>query len=177
MNTKEAYARACSATDLTMRSEALGAVDVLTAAGMVRNRLGTALLRLRNEWDSVAVPDFAKYTDLNAYNTDMMLLFGSLKSMREARARLAEFAEMHNIGPVLADRVLWWWLDSICDACQGTGYQVVEGTNRLSDKQCPACHATGHVPVPGGDKGKKLAEEMEEFANRAAGTMLRKLRG
>lgn len=172
----EAYSRACSATDLTIRPDRQGAADVVAAAGMVRNRLGTALLRLRNEWDSVAVPDFSRYTDFNSYNSDMILLFGSLKTWREASQRLADYAEMHGIPNYTATRVLWWWLDSICDACHGTGYQVIEGGKRLSDKVCPCCEGSGHVPVPGGEAGRKLATEMEDFATRAAATLKRKLR-
>lgn len=173
----EAYARAIHATDLTLRAEKVGAADVLIAAGFVRNRLGTALLRLRAEWDSVAVPDFSRYTDLNAYNSDMRMLFGQLKTWREARTRVHELAELHGISTITADRVLWWWLDRICDACEGRGYQTIPGTPKLSDTPCKACHGSGEVPVPGGAAGAKLAAEMEDYAARAGQTLGKRLRG
>lgn len=173
---EEAYAKAINATDMTMKDGQRSGADIITAAGMVRNRLGVALLRLRAEWDSVAVPDFSRYTDKNAYNSDMILLFGSLKTWREARQRTHDLADMLNISTVTADRVLWYFLDDVCDACEGRGYQVVEGARRLSDKQCPACHGTGRVSPPGGEAGKRLLMEMEDYAYSAGRAMGKKLR-
>lgn len=168
---KEGYAVARNAKDLTVRSEVRGAADFIAAAGMAQqrriNEIGFALHNVRDEWDTAGIPDFSKFTDLNQYNTEMILLMGKLKHFGKALAAATEVSEMYGGDSTLAFRVLWWWLDSICDACHGRGYQVIEGTKRLSDKACPACHGSGRVPIPGGDRGRDIADALEVLCERS----------
>lgn len=49
----EKYGRAIGSSHLAVRPEALGDVDFIIAAGFVAEGLGTALFRLRSEWDVV----------------------------------------------------------------------------------------------------------------------------
>ena len=51
--TAERYAAATHSSDLLVRNERRGDVDMLVAAGWVGDRLGTILFRLRGEYDSI----------------------------------------------------------------------------------------------------------------------------
>lgn len=62
---EEAYTSASNSSNMRMRDADLSCrsdVDVIAAAGMVRSRVGMALLRLHSEWDRVEKP--RKPTDM-----------------------------------------------------------------------------------------------------------------
>lgn len=45
-------------------------------------------------------------------------------------------------------RVLWWWCNQSCHACQGLGHPIIEGTPVLDEgRDCPQCNGTGKADV------------------------------
>ncbi len=45
-------------------------------------------------------------------------------------------------------RVLWWWCNQTCHACNGLGHPIIEGTPVLDDtRDCPECGGTGKADV------------------------------
>ena len=43
----------------------------------------------------------------------------------------------------LAKKVLDYWLADTCPSCLGRGYEVMEGTPMLSERECKECHGRG----------------------------------
>ncbi len=43
---------------------------------------------------------------------------------------------------------LQWWLQSVCPACDGLRYALIDGTQRLSDRYCVKCNGEGRFPLP-----------------------------
>lgn len=45
-------------------------------------------------------------------------------------------------------RVLWWWCNQTCNACNGLGHPVIAGTPVLDEgRDCPECAGTGKADI------------------------------
>ena len=152
----EAYVMARNAGNLSQNPERLVPVDWLTAAGMSgqQGTLGSLLMSALAEHDGAGI----KSETRNALISQVLAL-----------------AIRRGVGHQLANTVLLWWLDPLCEDCHGRGYQVVPGTNRLSDTQCPSCHGVGKREIPGGDVGKDFAEELSQHFHRHRSRLTRKM--
>lgn len=95
------------------------------------------------------------------------LLLGKLKTLPAARKEIAEQAARWGWeDPATGSaEVLRWWLDQTCHVCHGTKFQFFTGTRRLGDRPCTECRGSGHSEVPYDQKGKKLANWMDEGVN------------
>lgn len=145
----EKYARAINATDLRMVDGRTGSADLLAAFGISAG-LGALLQRLRQEYDTVA-QDVRRAG--NDSHTEAVLIFMHLKTLREAKNALADFAlvmatrRRHMITDkeviVLTGHTLSAWLDHRCRKCIGTG--VIGGYNGKRQLSCRACSGTGNA--------------------------------
>lgn len=115
----------------------------------------------------------------HAYNLhETGLLLQKLKTLPEVRTMLVTRAI--SMGIVGADektaRVIRWWLNQACQACGGTKFEVVPGTNRLGAEHCGKCKGTGLQKVPCGEEGRKLASYIDECLQAARDSIRRRLR-
>lgn len=133
LSTRDRYAQAVSADDLTPRAGSrFSPLDVLGAAGMAGQRapLGMLLQRLRAD-ASVG---------------------GARQAVELLEARLREAVRRRQVrrDGVDAAAVCWealgWWLDPTCPACAGVRYQSANG--RLLAKACPECSGSGRRAAP-----------------------------
>lgn len=130
----------------------LGDVDILRAMGMVAqtNDLGLALWRV-------------KYG-------------GAMRELRGLAQQLVALMERHQRDTAEVARVLEHWLDGVCKACNGRGYEVMAGTPVLSDVHCPACQGSGKVELT--DVGRDahwLLEQMAASERLMAAAVMRRL--
>lgn len=176
---EEAYAVSISADDLTMKAGIRGTADILTAAALSGDSLSHCLLRIRAEFDQVAIPRRDRFASAIEHEDAVRAALRSVKTFKQARSLLLELLdeiEPEKRNAILATRILMWWLHPVCDACNGRGYEVVEGTKRLSDKACHSCHGTGRTEIPGGQKGKAVVSFLEACSEQAQRRMSRLLR-
>lgn len=112
----------------------------------------------------------------NLHETALML--GRLKTLPEVRGRLEEQSKRWGLAEpqALVAEVLRWWLRPVCPACNGTKFDTVPGTARLSARACKACRGLGHLPVPGGAGGWRLASFIDECVHSARGDIGARLR-
>lgn len=166
----ERYGNAVNASDLRLRYERQGAVDVLTAAGMagVKQPLSLSI------WRWIYGQD---------HNERHAVLAGLVKHMRQQaeRRRWGDSSrdKMLQVTVTVAD----WYNDKTCRHCHGQRYELIDGTPTLSEVPCYVCHGTGErsldkLLVPyGGDwikRGKELACHIDSLISTAAGAILRK---
>lgn len=106
------------------------------------------------------------------------LLMGNLKSYTTARALLA--AQLNYWGAQDTEKtavaVLRWWLNPVCHECNGTKYEVVPNTGRLSAKACKGCDATGLARIPRGQEGRRLANWVEMAIQHSRNSISKRLR-
>ena len=165
IHTSERYASAINSSNLrvdTRDGAPIGDVDLCTAAAWAPARLGSALLRL--------VSEYGRPIRLQGMSrTDAILLMGKLKSLREVQIQLAiKLKDWGHDQPVDASlAIIAWWLHKVCRKCDGRGYEVVQGTGRLSAKQCQSCHGTGEARLPHGEFGKRAANFLDDSIQRA----------
>lgn len=200
---EEAYTTATTSSDLRVEADRRGDADVLIAAGWCPTRIGSALLRLRSEWDATAraptataaqflvvgkVPGNAREraqakaeagSRARAHNLhEAALQLARCKSLPGAREQLTSVATQWGVeGPKqAASDLLRWWLSPTCPGCHGTRYEAVVGTGRLSAKVCKVCRGTGTTHTPQGEAGKRLAIFMDDCTQRARESIGRRLR-
>lgn len=166
---EERYGNAVDATDLKLRFERRGAVDVLTAAGLVgiHKPLSMSL------WRWIYGQDASERISV------ISGLIGWMK--RQAINRhWSKTNDMVVVTMLVAD----WYADKICRTCNGTRYTIIEGTPTLSDVPCPVCHGTGERSLDkmlfahGPDwikRGKDLRAHMDECMRQASELMLKKM--
>lgn len=197
----ERYASAQNSTNLTVKAGRRTDADVLIAAGWSKDHLGLLLWRLKAEWDSVdkprpvrgaALQDLARalsgpedkalpITRAHAlayawHRQELVKLAGKLKSLGTAREAVMAWAEAHKIGRQVALDCLHWWLDQTCGTCDGTRYQPVPGTRRLSGKHCPACRGTGQRHIPHGKDGRWMLDAMDRATASVAAGLAQRLK-
>jgi len=64
----------------------------------------------------------------------------------------------------VAGTVLLWWLEGVCSHCEGRRYELVPGTQIVSDNLCKVCDGAGKEPVH-----HRMRKELQEPARRLAG--------
>ena len=187
-NLEEAYTRAMHASDLKVREERRGDVDLIIAAGWSDYRIGGALLRLHTEFDGTAKPRLVTKEALlgpgrhdkearkvasraaRGHNrTEMSLLLMKLRALGDVRMQMTlrlikwrvEDAEAKGL------EILLWWLAQACEDCGGTKFQAVAGTGRLSSKACETCRGSGRKDIPHDQIGRKTANWMDQCVERA----------
>jgi len=143
----ERYSRALESSHLEMSLEHRGAVDLLVAAGWVRDDLGTWLFRLRSEFDSINALELAAcgrsvHAKLMALNkvTSLRPTMVLLDRYAQRRAARMRFAGTPRQIFLVAGYALDQWLSPRCHTCHGTGRVGVLGSAR---PLCPTCSGTG----------------------------------
>lgn len=156
----ERYGRAVSSSHLELKVEP-GDIDVLIAAGMVREGLGTGLLRLRFEFDSISGMPGAR------------TMLTALKSASTVRVRMLALVEQRANGRYTAQeridliaRLLDIWCDPNCPVCSGRG--SIGGYQGGPANICNECS---------GGKHRKLlwGQDIEQFAHSIEREMLDKV--
>lgn len=167
---EESYTSAGNASDLTVKAEQRGDVDVLIAAGWTPGLLGGVLMRLHSEWDGAARK---RHMD----ETEAFLLFSQLKTLRRAVDGIAAWAARkgHKEPRTLANAVLIYWLHDICQPCEGRGHEVIPGTPALG-AACKRCGGSGKRKPPGGEAGKAALNMMDRDIQVARSMMRLRLR-
>lgn len=167
---EERYGSAVEASDLTLRFERGGQVDVLTAAGMVGVHHPLAM----SIWRWVYGGDA---------NERHAVLVGLVKWTKTQASR-RQWNKMQSIVPVVMT-VADWYCHKTCPVCNGTRYEQIEGTPSLSDVPCSACHGSGEISL---DKllvqfgpewikrGKELRCHIDALVNKAAPIVLAKIK-
>jgi hypothetical protein len=150
----ERYAVAMESSNLRMRAERGGDVDVLAAAGMAKGRRGEdltlalSLYRLRCEFDSVkailqmgkalsAVDRLSVLTRLNTLSWVKQHL-GAHAIIQATKQR---FMKPDQDALRVAGRALDVWLSPLCQKCNGVGKQGGYGEPQVL---CRPCGGTGH---------------------------------
>jgi hypothetical protein len=137
----------------------LADIDIIRACGMVGAKfpLGVSLWRLKYSGDS---REFRSSLD------GLVLLF--------ERRWPGNTDALDIVDTVVA--VLKHWLDDVCHACHGRGYEMVPGAPVLSEKQCGVCNGEGRVKLPRTDEPAQwLLEQIARMEREVAGAIMRKL--
>lgn len=173
LTVEERYSTANTASNLRCEADRGGAIDVIIASGMSPSRLGSALLRLRTEWDGSA------HKRGRLSETDLRLLMGQLTSLemvREAVGWWARKVAIEDAEKVVAASI-HWWLDKKCLKCEGRGKTVIEGTPALSSTNCTDCQGSGERHMRYGQAGHSVVGYMEDCTERAAQSIKSRLFG
>lgn len=168
MTIEERYGNAVEATDLTLRFERGGPVDILTAAGMVGARHPMCLSTWRWLYGG---DDHERHA----------VLEGLLKWMQHQanRRRWNKRQALVSVTVTVAD----WYKHRTCPDCHGTRYMVIEGTPTLSDVPCNTCHGTGERSLDrllfshGSEwigRGHDLRNHLDNLISEASNKMLQK---
>jgi len=177
----EQYIMATNASDLTVDSNKVTAVDFLIEAGLVGNRMGAILIHLIGEWTAADKPprpseyDIALRAELlwcalgvghkkkpdlkrtraelmNAHARAMRAVYFSLPSRMDALAIMADWAGRRGVDPDLLSPTLYRYLAPACPVCDGLGKMKLPDAPGLG-KQCVACNGTGEYALDlGGDR-------------------------
>ena len=152
----ESLMRAQKSSDLGEAIEGeLADIDIVRAAGMVGQRYPTAL----------AVWRFCELQDR-----------GSLRSAFDGLMAMAARRHIHHNAIETVGAVLQWLVKPACTACNGTGFDVIQGTPTLSDHACPVCHGSGKRPTGWDASGRDLYEALLEEQRQATAAIKRKLK-
>ena len=109
---------------------------------------------------------------------ELKLKLQRLKTLPELRAQIIaqclrwEFHDPENV----AIAVLTWKLAPLCPVCNGTRFQVIQGTGRQSNKVCRLCHGSGEARLPYGEAGKKLANWLDDCIAVGKRSLIKRLR-
>jgi hypothetical protein len=168
----EQYLAATNTSDLTLNLHGNCAATHLIAAALAGNRMGSALLHLKAEWDSADKPRKATEADILARAKALPLNKGKLDlrrarveamvnhatAMRARASRLAgrpavlgmlkEWAESRGMDVDMLSPALYHWLSPACPACEGRGKMRFQDAPILSDRKCVHCTGTGTWPRP-----------------------------
>lgn len=155
----ERYQRAVNSSHLRAEDGRCD-VDYLIAAGWLKDGLGPALYRLRGEFDTVRAS--VRRGPMNS--TEMMLVLSQLKTLQSTKQAFGAFAETQatkavymqppQVVAALAGRVLSVWLDKLCHACEGRGFNG--GTHR--GEAVVKCRGCGGF----GERRSNLGDSMED---------------
>lgn len=184
---EEAYTSAMATSDLRVEAEVRGDADVIIASGWSQMRIGGAILRLHTEFDSTPKPrmleaeyflppgkatkDQRKHANKQAheFNLNQMGLFlERLKALSDVRGQVVLQLVKWSVedAEAKAVEIIRWWLHQCCPVCNGTKFQVVEGTGRHNGKACRECHGTGKREAPHGQVGRRAATWMDQCVER-----------
>jgi hypothetical protein len=172
MSIAERYARATRSSDLKLVVEPKD-IDVLIAAGLVRETLATRLIRLRSQFDSISRTPYARTLRpaLQGYPLAKEYFVAYAVSFAPDKIDDQQAAE-------IAIRVLDVFLDPNCPACGGRGFNGGYGAPTL---RCPTCRETGkRQHFWKNDVQEQFAgwlqSSVDSMIDRALGEMRRKLR-
>ena len=70
---------------------------------------------------------------------------------------------------------LKYWIDPVCDNCDGLGYLRIVGCPTLSDQECAICKGAGKTIAPAGDDYTLLLNEIDRLERQVASKILKKL--
>lgn len=168
--TEEAYVSATQSSSLRCEADRRTDVDLLLASGMTPGILGSALMRLRSEYDSSSEKQARTATDA-------ILLMGKLKSALRALEVIEAWAAQRGMDAPkrLAQAVVSHWLDSNCQSCHGRGHELIPGTPSLG-RQCKVCKGTGKRKEPMGEAGRRALNMCDEAVAVARASMSKRLR-
>jgi hypothetical protein len=195
---QERYTSATNTSDLTIAADRTGQGDVILAAGMVRNRLGHALIHLMAEWDrtdkprkrtagqiaarAIALKDRHGKPDHRRAAIEAMVWHAS--AMRQRAATLAgrnqvlgllqEWAALHGVDPDILSPAIFHWLAPTCPACDGHGKMRIPETPVLG-KRCNHCDGIGRWPAPLG--ATRVHQYMAACLGKARAEMVKRMYG
>lgn len=158
MKIAERYARATSSSHLEVK-ESTGAADVLIAAGWAsQDSIGVALTLARMKHSGRPIGFHGVVTDVNEW------------FRKEANRRGIRGGGKNS--KILVEKVVWYWLNDICQTCGGRGHPNFEGTPVMKDDElCPACMGYGKAPleriIPAEyrDGAQLILSEIERISN------------
>lgn len=75
----------------------------------------------------------------------------------------------------IAKEMLAWWCDGVCTACDGRGYEAIQGTPSLSDNLCSHCHGSGKRPYPRDAAHIWMEQELGRLTAIGAAEVMKKL--
>ena len=175
---EERYLTAINTANLLIKFDKSNVGDILIAAGMSRDRLGSALLRLHSEFETVNRPrkpnkdDLEKFVNSNHapdaktvlmdwFQREQINFMMRLRSLELVRREVERQANIWNLkSPVeLSAALIYWWLDHNCRNCNGIAYLFPVGQMR---RICPSCRGTGKTPIPYGEAGRMMANYLDD---------------
>lgn len=167
----ERYDVATDTSDLGLRDGRCDA-DVLLAAGYAtarntRGALALSLYRIRATGHRNGLLQIANAAE--GWLVDRRPPGGG-KPMRLAEARKLGWS------------VLLWWLDGVCPHCQGRRYELVPGTQVVSDNLCHVCDGSGRPPLASrvrrehAEPAAWLAAELDRMMSFVLADMAKRLR-
>lgn len=168
--TEEAYVSATQSSSLRCEADRRTDVDFLLASGMTPGILGSALMRLRSEYDSSSEKQARTATDA-------ILLMGKLKSLPRVLEAIEAWAVLRGLESPkrLAQAVVAHWLNAQCKPCEGRGHERIAGTPSLG-RTCKACRGTGRQKEPMGEAGRQMLNMCDEASAVARASMSKRLR-
>ena len=196
---EERHLTATNTSDMTVEDGRSRQSDVILAAGMVKNRLGLALIHLRAEWDrtdkphkrtpaeiakrAAEIPDKKGKPDVRRATVEALVAHAAAMRHRAATLSgrsmvmglLTEWATFYGVDHDLLSPALFHWLAPLCPACDGHGKYRMPDSPILSKKTCNHCGGTGTWPRPLG--AERIHEHMKKCIGRAKGDMADRLYG
>lgn len=180
----ERYMRATQSSHLEVSNERTGDVDLLIASGWIgADNLGALLFRLRTEFDAVNRVELRNAATSLIARTLTLMQLRSLPSTRDALGRyavraatLTKFMRDDRGVMKVAGRALDLWLDPMCPACDGRGFNGRPGEPRL---MCTQCGGSTHRPLKldhnddGQRFGRYLMNAMDSKTQHVAAMLLR----
>lgn len=117
--------------------------DVLLAAGFAqagntRGVMALTLYRAAEDWRLAAVAVQQRSTAEPPRTMADELIALHAWCVPQLRRRFPTMR--HSVASGVAERVLKWHLTDVCPACNGRGYQLVPGTQIVSDALCTECN-------------------------------------
>ena len=197
MTVGERVVSACHSTNLRDEADRPSQTDVLKAMAWSTSRLGSGLLRLHSEYDSVAKPKPASHENMiqmalrhKASNrtltqkecenlarleaaqwlaNEKALFLGKLKTLPSIIEQLTTQCQIWGINEPkrTATVSVGYWLDQVCPSCHGHKFELMPDSPTLSTKQCKPCKGTGLSETPYGQAGKKVLNHLDNCVSRA----------
>lgn len=137
-----------------------GATDVITAAGWVAQRHEMALMLWAVMYQGKTSQ---KHRLAEKLGDDMAIA-------KRSDPRLKGF-DAHKI----AKEMLAWFCEGVCTACDGRGYEAIQGTPSLSDNLCNHCHGSGKRPYPRTAGHIWMEQKLNQLSAYAANEVMKRL--
>jgi hypothetical protein len=161
MGIAEKYSKSINSSDLTSDEHHYD-TDNLAAVALCGNELGAALFRVKFGNDETS---------------HKALLRGW--QVEVAKKRIIREWPKHITANKVAELSLGYWLNDICEACSGKGFESVAGTPMLSDTPCKCCKGSTKKPLVceanWRDYIMDMVESLEVISIHAGDVAIRKL--
>lgn len=160
MGIAEKYSRSINSSDLRSDEHHFDTDNL--AAVALSSELGNVLFRV-------------KYgNDATTYNTLLM----AWKDKVAKKADLRQWPR-HITARKVAEISLSYWLNDVCEVCEGRGYDTLPNSPVLSDEVCKCCKGEKKRPLIVEHRFRDyvldMLEDLEEMARYSAGEAMRKL--